>query len=683
MSAMVTAVNHLKSFLADKKTTLLVFLCILAVYGLSYYKRQATYTYWMENRGEYVVENVTAMATMDAYWWLKIARDMDAGRTGKDLNDPLKEYPDMAGYPDEPSLLARLISLAKHFTGSDYYRAGLLLVPLFAGLFVFPLFFYFNTLGFGASAVLGGLVGSFSWAYYSRSAMGCVDTDLLNLFFPMAVSALVVLINKERTFRANLLLAVGAGLMMYLFNWWYQLPLFFLVYLVFITAYLFLVRLPWKQTAWLLLAFALASGPHYVWQSIDSLQNLLAAFFSPKITGQIVWPDIMTTIQEVRTSNIVTKLKDLYDFLPVVFAGLAGLLWLYIVRCKQMVPITPLVLIGIWSLFGPVRFTMYLSPFIGIGAGVLIELAARQVGKKFGLRPPATSLFAAALMLAVFFPTISDTAYNYIPGPAVPAATTKAFLEIKRIVPKNSAMLTWWADGYPLMEIGEFATYHDNGTHGEIRSTLIAKALTSSRQEDLAALLSCLEKYGFDRLRSLSVEQNLSGDQLMSMVFNCPPVMNKDNVFILYTHDMIESFEALSMSGSWDFVRKTSNPMRYATLPFFSQSGNIITVQGGQIDLDRGVATDGNLVVPLLAALFIKDGYVIDRIDYAADKGVYLQVLIKRNQIPELQVVEEPLFRTNFNQQFILGNFDRRYYEEVYNNFPVARVLKVKSAGVR
>jgi hypothetical protein len=104
----------------------------------------------------------------------------------------------------------------------------------------------------------------------------------------------------------------------------------------------------------------------------------------------------------------------------------------------------------------------------------------------------------------------------------------------------------------------------------------------------MAALLSCLEKYGFERLRSLSVEQNLSGDQLVSMVFNHSPAMNKNNVFILYTHDMIESFEALSMSGTWDFVRKTSNPMRYATLPFFSQSDNIITVQGGQIDLKRG-----------------------------------------------------------------------------------------------
>jgi dolichyl-diphosphooligosaccharide--protein glycosyltransferase len=43
--------------------------------------------------------------------------------------------------------------------------------------------------------------------------------------------------------------------------------------------------------------------------------------------------------------------------------------------------------------------------------------------------------------------------------------------------------------------------------------------------------------------------------------------------------------------------------------------------------------------------------------------------------------VEEPAYLSNFNQQFILGNYDRLYFEEVYNNYPVARVLKVKSSG--
>ena len=171
--------NQLKSSPADHRATLLIFLCILAVYGLSYYKRQASYTEWMKNhRSEVVVDHVTAMSTYDSYFWLKMAREVDNGTLQEGQRDPLKGYPDLEYYPDQPSLLAHLISLATRFTDGDYYRAGLLLTPLLAGLFVIPLFLYFHALGFGASAVLGGLIASFSIGYYPRSNLGYVDTDM-------------------------------------------------------------------------------------------------------------------------------------------------------------------------------------------------------------------------------------------------------------------------------------------------------------------------------------------------------------------------------------------------------------------------------------------------------------------------------------------------------------------------
>ena len=57
-----------KSLLAGQRTTLLLFLCVVAVYGLSWYQRQASYAHWLENRDQYVVGPVTAMSTMDAYF---------------------------------------------------------------------------------------------------------------------------------------------------------------------------------------------------------------------------------------------------------------------------------------------------------------------------------------------------------------------------------------------------------------------------------------------------------------------------------------------------------------------------------------------------------------------------------------------------------------------------------------
>ena len=673
--------KYLKSILDHHRTTLFLFLCILAVYGLSYYQRQGGYNQWMENRDDYVVENVTAMSTLDSYYWLKMARDLDADKLGKPgVIDPIKGYPDLVDYTDAPSLLAHFISFASRFTDGDYYRAGLLLVPLLAGLFVFPLFFYFQHLGFGASAILGGLIGSFSVTYHARSNHGYVDTDMLNLFFPLAVSLLILFINRERSRRVNLILAGGAGAFMFLFNWWYQQPSFFLIYLVFMAAYLLAVRLPFKDILLLLLLFCLASGPEYLLQSVAALREFLNAYFFPRTSGLIVWPDIMATITESGQTDPFTQIKRVHGLLPLALAGLAGLLYLCIAHWRKMIPVAPLLLLGLWSLVGPRRFTMYLAPFIGVGVGVLIQLFVQQATRKFSLRTLPTSAIAMALMALLFFSTASYTAYSIVPGAMPSRDMIQAIVDLKKLVPKHSAIFTWWDNGYPLMEIGEFATYHDGQLQHGIRTPLVAKALTSPRQEDLVALLTYLEEHGFNELNTKIIEEKLSGEQMMRTVFNHPPEFRGENVYVMFTEEMVRTFSGISYMGTWDFNSQTSSPLNYDLLNCSPQPSNTLTCSEGKVDLLKGVIYDDTHSLPLKAALMIRDGVVVKRVDYPVTDGSYLQILMKQGRVSMVQVLEERLFQSNFNQQFMLGNYDRRYFEEVYNNFPLARVLKVKQA---
>lgn len=676
--------KYLKSILAHHRTTLFLFLCILAVYGLSYYQRQAGYSEWMESRDHFVVEHVTAMSTTDAYYWLKMARDLDADKLGKPgVIDPLKGYPDLVEYIDNPNLLAHLISLGTRLTDGDYYRSALLLVPLLAGLFVFPLFLYFHHLGFGAAAILGGLIGSFSVAYYARSNHGYVDTDMLNLFFPLAISTIVLLINRERSRRDNLILAGCAGAFMFLFNWWYQQPLFFLVYLFFMAAYLLSARFPVKDLLLLVLLYSLLSGPEYVLQSFNSLRGFLNAYFFPQSSGTIVWPDILATVTEAVKYDIQEKIKRVHGLLPLSLAGLAGLIYLCIVRWKKMIPIAPLVLLGLWSLVGPNRFAMYLAPFIGVGAGALIQLLVQRAARKFDLHRFPVVAISIALMTVLFFSTISYTAYSFVPGAMPTRETIQAYLDIKKLVPNHSAIFTWWDESYALMEIGEFATYNDGQMHAGIRSTLAAKALTSTRQEDLVSLLTYLEESGFKELNTKIIEENLSGDQMMRTVFNHPPEFRGENVYVLLTEEMMRTFGGISYMGTWDFNKKTSSPIKYDLLNCSPQPSNTLTCSEGQIDLLKGVIFDDTHSLPLKAALMIRDGFVVKRVDYPVTDGSYLQILMKQGRVSMVQVLEEQLFQSNFNQQFMLGNYDRRYFEEVYNNFPVARVLKVKQVPPR
>ena len=58
-------------------------------------------------------------------------------------------------------------------------------------------------------------------------------------------------------------------------------------------------------------------------------------------------------------------------------------------------------------------------------------------------------------MFILFFSTSAYTGFGLHTAPIMPVSTTKAFVDLKRILPKNSAIFTpFWAFGYPLMEIG-------------------------------------------------------------------------------------------------------------------------------------------------------------------------------------------------------------------------------------
>ena len=118
--------------------------------------------------------------------------------------------------------------------------------------------------------------------------------------------------------------------------------------------------------------------------------------------------------------------------------------------------------------------------------------------------------------------------------------------------------------------------------------------------------------------------------------------------------------------------------MDYVELNCSSFVNNFMTCSDGTIDLGRGVMTNKSGDIPLRAALFVNNGHIVEQKNYSRDKGYYLQVLMRDNKAYIIVVADERLYRTNFNQQYLLGKYDTQYFEEVYNNFPVARVLKVK-----
>jgi undecaprenyl-diphosphooligosaccharide---protein glycotransferase len=106
--------------------------------------------------------------------------------------------------------------------------------------------------------------------------------------------------------------------------------------------------------------------------------------------------------------------------------------------------------------------------------------------------------------------------------------------------------------------------------------------------------------------------------------------------------------------------------------------GDVLLCEDGNVDLHKGFISVG-VILPLRAALFVNDGRMVDQKAYR-NEGYFLQILKVSNKIKVILVTDDNLYRTNFNQQYLLGNYDKRYFEEVYNSFNV-RVMKLKRAA--
>ena len=60
------------------------------------------------------------------------------------------------------------------------------------GLFIIPLGLYGWRVGYPIAGLLGGLIGTFCNEYYVRASIGRIDTDMLNIFFPILGAYLVL-----------------------------------------------------------------------------------------------------------------------------------------------------------------------------------------------------------------------------------------------------------------------------------------------------------------------------------------------------------------------------------------------------------------------------------------------------------------------------------------------------------
>ena len=766
----------------EKKNNLWLFagvllVCFLVSAGVRYQQFET----WKKAPANFFVGERPMMTTLDAPIWLRWAREYNEGtlkekrglrsypehmetfneKFDKELSIPLK-YTDLspsnkyatssAGtkvirYSDVP-LLSFLVAHITPFFNYNYYLTGTLLVPLLASLFILPLGIYFFHIGLPLSGLLGGLIGSFASGYYMRSSIGRIDTDMLNLFFPVLGALLILCASNSKTDRSILLYSMGAGLCLFLFQWWYGKAGFALAYFMVLVLSLYIQQIRFQTILFSAMFFMLCVEPGNFMSSIGNMKSFFQTYFeiADAATGTVIdngtspatFPNVFTTISEVDSAPMEEVFRRVLSNTTLGWIGFLLFIVLAVFSWRKMLPLAPMLALGLMSFQSSNRFIMYLAPFIGIGLGLLLNHVIeviflsiryffhRKEGKdvkgkttkdKVESYKIKDSLWANIISLlfmktgenssvvkfkeskeslstkntegtgfdrwnlsrqgflylglGVFFLLISEqTAISFVPGPSIHPKVYETFFEVKKRIPENSALLTWWDYGYAITDATDLATFHDGGGQNSPKTYFIARGLISSDQDELYNITQFLATEG-----NRGVEKNNTSPEALLQAVRNPEHEPLHPIYLFFTADMTGKYGAISKLGSWDIEKGGSKPRAYQNLACNKITNQEMHCRGAKIDLKAGFI---NNQLALRRLIFIRNGQVLREQKFGHNQGFTLQLIVAGNNIVEVQLIDEAVFRSNYNQMFLLGRYRKDLFIEAYNAFPFSRLYRIK-----
>ena len=271
----------------------------------------------------------------------------------------------------------------------------------------------------------------------------------------------------------------------------------------------------------------------------------------------------------------------------------------------------------------------------------------------------------------LFFWGISvQTAISYVPGPSIHTGIYATFLEVKKKVPKDSVLLTWWDYGYAITDATGLATFHDGGSQGTPKTFFIARSLISKDPKELYDITQFLATEGNRGI----VKKNTSAEAMQKALRNSK-LKPWNPIYLFFTADMTGKYGAISKLGSWDIVKGGSQPKFYQNLACNKITNEALNCRRAQIDLKAGKISNQ---LPLRRLVFVRDGNVLREQEFGHTKGYTLQLIVTGQNIVEVQLIDESVFLSNYNQMFMLGQYRKDLFEETHNASPFSRLYRIK-----
>lgn len=353
-------------------------------------------------------------------------------------------------------------------------------------------------------------------------------------------------------------------------------------------------------------------------------------------------------------------------------------------RHRAFILALPLVGIGIFALFGGLRFTVYAVPIAAMSAIYLFHVVTTMVTNKKGLYLGAMALLTTSMLI----PNILHILEYKVPT-VLNKAEVEDLAKLNRLSDPKDYTLSWWDYGYPIWYYSDTSTLIDGGKHDN--DNFIISKIMQTNSSELAANLSRLavETYVESNYSVVSntlfkngEENQLDPNVVLAELENgtYPLPLKTRDVYLYLPFRMINIFPTVAVFGNLDLT--TGKPERrfvfYPTQAIQNKEGVLHFSNGIIFDSKKGLVSIGSETIRIkqfIVSELTKTNETQLHSQSYYPEGTLTVVFMK--SYGKFIIMDTKTFQSMYVQMFILGKYDKNLFELVVSSV-YSKIYKLK-----
>lgn len=457
------------------------------------------------------------------------------------------------------------------------------LLPAFlAPLVAIPIVLMGHALHQAKLGFFAALIGVVGINFYTRSYVGYMDTDTLNLFFPyMAIASYMMAISRR-----SWLWGITFFLFLSGFHFWYHSSLVIIAAIILMalimTPLIFRSKVLGVVSVLIVILSLFVLNPQKITQrAVDYFEADTTTLLSTKKGVTYHFENTLDTVSEAQGVDLLSINASYVGMMPYIILGSLGFILLAIIQPLVLIAL-PMLFLGYLASDVGMRFLMFATPVFAMGFVGFVFIVLRN----HKLLSPIFALLAVVLMLVNILRVNPSFTPNYFTKNDV-----KALYDFAKNSNEKDLLISWWDYGWPLWYYtGRNNTLVDNGRHGA-DTYLVAKLLVSNDDAFVANALRYFsdQQQGKRSILPLLAEKEDLKKRFEDLKVHASKKQKKRDVYFLLHRDMLLTFKTLEDFAHIDIktgANTSENSQLYISDLLRPYSKKIPIVKGDTFDFD-------------------------------------------------------------------------------------------------